>query len=97
MAIQDKTRGKTQDKKTGGGFSGVLGALELDPRLLGMVGALLAVWLIFNAVTDGTFLTPRNLWNLVVQTSVVGIVATGMVLVSSRGRSIYRSGRCSAF
>jgi D-xylose transport system permease protein len=46
-----------------------------------MVGALLGIWLIFNTVTDGTFLTPRNLWNLVVQTSVVGIIATGMVLV----------------
>ncbi len=59
----------------------MLRVLELDPRLLGMVGALLAIWLVFNAVTGGTFLTPRNLWNLVVQTSVVGIVATGMVLV----------------
>lgn len=56
-------------------------ALELDTRLLGMVGALLAIWLVFHAVTDGAFLTPRNLWNLAVQTSVVGIIATGMVLV----------------
>ncbi len=63
------------------GLGELLRALELDPRLLGMVGALLGIWLIFNAVTDGTFLTPRNLWNLVVQTSVVGIIATGMVLV----------------
>ena len=77
MAVQNKTRAK----KSSGGFSEVLGALELDPRLLGMVGALLAIWLVFNIFTDGTFLTPRNLWNLVVQTSVVGIVATGMVLV----------------
>ncbi len=81
MATQNKTRDQTQDEKTKGGFGGVLEALELDPRLLGMVGALLAIWLIFNIFTDGTFLTPRNLWNLVVQASVVGIVATGMVLV----------------
>ncbi len=27
------------------------------------------------------FLTPRNLWNLSVQTSYIGIMATGMVLV----------------
>jgi D-xylose transport system permease protein len=60
---------------------GVFRALELDTRLLGMVGALLAIWLLFHVLTGGTFLTARNLWNLAVQTSVVGIVATGMVLV----------------
>ena len=30
---------------------------------------------------DGVFLTPRNLWNLSVQTSAVAVMATGMVLV----------------
>ena len=78
MVVQEK---KTSAERPKGGFGGLLRTLELDPRLLGMVGALLVIWLIFNAVTDGTFLTPRNLWNLVVQASVVGIVATGMVLV----------------
>ena len=37
-----------------------------------------------NPVTiwgEGVFLTPRNLWNLSVQTSSIGIMATGMVLV----------------
>ncbi len=33
------------------------------------------------ALTEGVFLTPRNLWNLSVQTSTVAIMATGMVLV----------------
>ena len=60
---------RTQDEAPKRGVGGFLGTLELDPRLLGMVGALLAIWLIFNVVTDGTFLTPRNLWNLVVQTT----------------------------
>jgi len=53
---------------------------------MGMIGALLAIWLgfhfygvIFNGY--GAFLTPRNLWNLSVQTSSIGIMATGMVLV----------------
>ncbi len=55
--------------------------LELDTRLLGMVVALLVIWVAFNMLSGGTFLTPRNLWNLTVQTSVVGIMATGMVLV----------------
>ena len=32
-----------------GGFSRFLRATEIDPRLLGMVGALLLIWLAFEA------------------------------------------------
>ncbi|MET3586150.1 D-xylose transport system permease protein [Pseudorhizobium tarimense] len=56
-------------------------ATEIDTRLLGMVGALLIIWIGFHIMTDGLFLTPRNLWNLTVQTSSVAVMATGMVLV----------------
>ena len=58
-----------------------LAALEVDTRLLGMVGALAVIWIFFNIVSNGNFITPRNLWNLSVQTSSVAIMATGMVLV----------------
>lgn len=73
-----------------------LRATEIDTRLFGMVGALLLIWLSFETYAVvmlgksslllggdglGTFLTPRNLWNLSVQTSSIGIMATGMVLV----------------
>ena len=54
---------------------------EIDTRLLGMVVALIIIWVGFNILSDGTFLTARNLWNLSVQTSVVAIMATGMVLI----------------
>jgi len=46
-----------------------------------MIGALIIMWIGFNIMSGGTFLTARNLWNLTVQTSVVAIMATGMVLV----------------
>jgi D-xylose transport system permease protein len=46
-----------------------------------MIGALAVVWLAFNYFSGGLFLTPRNLWNLSVQTSSVAVMATGMVLV----------------
>ncbi|NNG05077.1 MAG: sugar ABC transporter permease [Inquilinus sp.] len=59
----------------------LLAALEVDTRLLGMVTALAVIWIGFDVLTGGTFLTARNLWNLAVQTSVVGVMATGMVLV----------------
>ncbi|WP_413876824.1 sugar ABC transporter permease [Albidovulum sp.] len=63
-----------------------LRATELDTRLLGMVGALVLIWIGFHlygyfANGFGAFLTPRNLWNLSVQTASIGIMATGMVLV----------------
>ena len=56
-------------------------ATELDTRLLGMIGALVLIWVVFNYFSGGLFLTPRNLWNLSVQTAGVAIMATGMVLV----------------
>ncbi|BCS89728.1 sugar ABC transporter permease [Pseudodesulfovibrio sediminis] len=55
--------------------------LEIDTRMLAMIGALLVIWLTLNYMTGGIFFTARNLYNLAVQTSVVGIMATGMVLV----------------
>ena len=39
------------------------------------------MWIGFNIVSDGTFLTARNLWNLSVQSASIAIMATGMVLV----------------
>src|SRR5579863_6455086 len=56
-------------------------ATELDSRMLGLVGALLLIWIIFHVLSGGLFLTPRNLWNLSVQSSPVAIMAAGMVLV----------------
>lgn len=58
-----------------------LKATELDTRMLGMIGALLIIWLGFHAFSGGIFLTPRNLWNLSVQSASVAVMATGMVLV----------------
>ncbi len=55
--------------------------LELDTRLLGMIGALAVIWLFFNALSGGNFITARNLWNLSVQSASIAIMATGMVLI----------------
>ena len=56
-------------------------ATEVDTRMLGMLGALFLIWIAFNIFSDGRFLTPRNLWNLSVQTSSVAVMSTGMVLI----------------
>ena len=58
-----------------------LKATELDTRMLGMIGALALIWIGFHLLSGGLFLTPRNLWNLSVQSASVAIMATGMVLV----------------
>ncbi len=55
--------------------------LELDMRLLGMIGALFILCIGFNWFTDGRFLTPRNIFNLTIQTVSVAIMACGMVFV----------------
>ncbi|MDB3928542.1 sugar ABC transporter permease [Paracoccaceae bacterium] len=51
-----------------------------------MIAALILIWVGFHFYGQfvngfGAFLTPRNLWNLSVQTSSIGVMATGMVLV----------------
>jgi D-xylose transport system permease protein len=62
-------------------FTRFLNATELDARLVGTVAALLLIWVVLDVLSGGLFLTPRNLWNLTVQSSPIAIMATGMVLV----------------
>ena len=54
--------------------------------MIGMIAALGLIWIGFHLYTliasgEGLFLTPRNLWNLSVQTSSIAVMATGMVLI----------------
>lgn len=55
--------------------------LEINTRMLAMIGALIVIWIVLTIFTNGIFFTARNLYNLAVQSSVVGIMATGMVMV----------------
>ncbi len=78
--------------QTEGAITRFLRATEIDARMLGMVAALLLVWCAFDIASGilrgnfggllgGSFLTPRNLWTLLVQTSSIAIMSTGMVLL----------------
>ncbi|ADE83782.1 sugar ABC transporter permease [Rhodobacter capsulatus] len=71
----------TPTPQDGGQKRSLLQSLELDTRLLGMIGAFVVICLVFNVITDGRFLTPRNIFNLSIQTVSVAIMATGMVFV----------------
>jgi D-xylose transport system permease protein len=50
-----------------------------------MIAVLAAVWVYFHWATDYVFLTPRNLANLMTQTSVTAILAVGMLMVIVSG------------
>jgi D-xylose transport system permease protein len=67
-------------------------ATEIDQRMLGMIIALILIWCVFDfasgilrgnfgGLLGGSFLTPRNLWTLLVQTSSIAVMSTGMVLL----------------
>ena len=89
------------DEPTRTAQRGFFAALEIDTRLLGMIGAFAVICLTFQIWTginvqtnageftfnpfawlvEGRFLTPRNIFNLTIQTVAVAIMATGMVFV----------------
>jgi D-xylose transport system permease protein len=63
-----------------------LRATEIDSRVVGMVIALLFIWVGFHLAGpyftgQALFLTPRNLWNLLTQTASISVMASGMVLI----------------
>lgn len=47
--------------------------------------ALIAVWLLFTALTGGIFLSARNITNLFLQASHIAVLAVGMVLIIVAG------------
>lgn len=51
-----------------------------------MIAALALIWMFFHYATGYIFLTPRNLSNLMLQTSVTGIIAVGMLMVIVAGQ-----------
>ena len=89
MAATDNTQTPAMAQE--GAVTRFLRATEIDSRMLGMIGALLVIWIGFDAASafvrggegllGGSFLTPRNLWILLVQTSSIAVMTTGMVLI----------------
>jgi len=66
---------------TKAGWRSGLASAEIDSRLVGMILATAVIWISFNLLSGGDFLTARNLWNLSVQSTSIAIMATGMVLI----------------
>ncbi len=76
--LQETTAAQKPQRRSAASY---LSALEVDTRLLGLIVATAVIWVLFNLISGGLFLTPRNLWNLSVQSAAVAIMATGMVLI----------------
>lgn len=53
----------------------------LKPQVFVMIAAILVIMLFFSFMTDGAYLSARNLSNLLRQTAITGILAVGMVFV----------------
>jgi putative multiple sugar transport system permease protein len=66
-------------------------------RQYGMIFALLALILLFQVLTDGLFLEPRNVTSLLVQNGYILILAIGMVMVIIAGHIDLSVGSVAAF
>ncbi|MFN2221397.1 MAG: sugar ABC transporter permease [Candidatus Promineifilaceae bacterium] len=62
-------------------FTDLRKVIRENIRDYGMFIALGVIWLIFAITTDGLFVSPRNLVNLVNQTGYIAVLAVGMTLV----------------
>jgi D-xylose transport system permease protein len=53
-------------------------------RLLGLITIMGVMWIVFHQLTDGVYITPRNLTNLTVQAAITALVAigVGMLLIA---------------
>ena len=47
-------------------------------RLLSLIAIMGVMWIAFNQITSGVYITPRNLSNLAVQAAITGVVAIGV-------------------
>ena len=50
-------------------------------KILALLFAIVVIWLFFEHLTDGAFLTPRNFSNLLRQMAITGMLASGMVFI----------------
>nr|WP_286894133.1 sugar ABC transporter permease [Thermobacillus sp.] len=69
------------DARGGGFFQEILSLLKVNVREYGMYIALFVIMLIFSILTDGLFMSSRNISNLLDATGYIAVLAVGMTLV----------------
>jgi D-xylose transport system permease protein len=58
---------------------------SMNLKLIVMIVAIIFIMLLFSFMTEGSYLSPRNISNLFRQTAITGILAIGMVFVIISG------------
>jgi D-xylose transport system permease protein len=82
MILADQSQPGSKGIGRGSNFRGALENISATQlRSFGMIGILAVVWLAFQMLTGGVFLTPRNLTNLSGQVAITAILAAGVVVV----------------
>lgn len=66
-------------------------------RALSLIGVLLVIWIVFQVLTGGLFLSPRNLTTLSVQVAMTAILAAGIVMIMVQGHIDLSIGSAVAF
>ena len=85
--IPDATTGQAKRTVSKPSFDAAQQAQQLFARykILALLIAVAAIWAFFSFLTQGAFVTPRNLSNLLRQMSITGMLACGMVFVIIAG------------
>lgn len=82
MKASGETIKNSESLKNNGSLVEIItNSIKHNVRQYTMIIALLSIWIIFAVLTEGIFLTSRNLSNLFLQMVTVGFLACGMVLV----------------
>jgi ABC-type xylose transport system permease subunit len=87
--------GEAQSADRRSGLRTLLAGEQL--RALTLIGILLVIWAVFQMLTGGLFLSPRNLTTLSVQVSVTAILAAGIVMIMVQGYIDLSIGSAVAF
>src|SRR6266511_3968376 len=66
-------------------------------RALSLIGVLLVIWITFQFLTGGLFLSPRNLTTLSVKVAMTAILAAGIVMIMVQGYIDLSIGSAVAF
>lgn len=79
------------------GLANIKALFRMNIRSYSMIFALLAIWGIFIVLTEGSFISSRNLSMLTRQMAITGILAVGMVLVIVAGHIDLSVGSVAGF
>lgn len=85
MTLETLSPSATAPQEAAGGASQRPQQLFMRYKILALLIAVAVIWVFFSVMTDGAFITPRNVSNLLRQMSITGMLACGMVFVIIAG------------